>query len=616
MIDSSPSSSAESSFRELDQAFLQTQTRIWIGEVLNTRFDEDNLNISDLLQDGEILFEVSKAVWNLLLTKCMELRHLKHKYGPFGSKTSSGRYKPYSNVDSFLKTCKILGLSGIDLFSPSDVVEKRDVRKVCICIRALSKKARSKHLSVPDFDVVICSSVAMPTDMVGVIRKSLESPQCSTLSSSSSFISRNTPLKKPEKKKYYAPYDRNGDYSSSEESDEAESRYMGEYSFSSVNSDIESSPEAQNVLELDTQKKEEGRKSKNATAVEDSPCIGIGENNYISDYLAFSDLMVLHATDDGGSINNPVIPDGGNNIFDFFLNVDSQGLVQSGSHKKLSDDEEMEVSSTTSMSSVLGRLLNLEFDEHFDEDDSSSAIVCSSSSKESKVEKQYKQDPFVLSEYKKTDTCQDASTEYLFLSEEKIELSGLGFLEGGSCRTEISNPENGDFCLENRDMVISDVTSEYFEFACKGNPVEESGESNEQVENMNIQDYSIQDSHLVFSNDTSFCGYIPENVNQDKTKDDPFILTQSITDRTKDENPPQPNTNRNRRPLLKTVFKGTAIAGALLLFLHIRKSNGNKNEHETKHQFPKHSKSKPSSIEQQQKTRTRNGIYPSQKLKL
>lgn len=48
-------------------------------------------------------FEVSKLVWDMLLTKCMELRHLKHKYGPFGSKKSSGRYRPYSNVDSFLK---------------------------------------------------------------------------------------------------------------------------------------------------------------------------------------------------------------------------------------------------------------------------------------------------------------------------------------------------------------------------------------------------------------------------------------------------------------------------------------------------------------------------------
>lgn len=48
-------------------------------------------------------YQVSKVVWDLLITKCMELRHLKHKYGPFGSKKSSGRYRPYSNVDSFLK---------------------------------------------------------------------------------------------------------------------------------------------------------------------------------------------------------------------------------------------------------------------------------------------------------------------------------------------------------------------------------------------------------------------------------------------------------------------------------------------------------------------------------
>ncbi|RVX21205.1 Protein OPAQUE10 [Vitis vinifera] len=47
-------SSAESSFRELDDVFLQTQTRIWLGEVLQTRLDE-HLNISDLLADGELL---------------------------------------------------------------------------------------------------------------------------------------------------------------------------------------------------------------------------------------------------------------------------------------------------------------------------------------------------------------------------------------------------------------------------------------------------------------------------------------------------------------------------------------------------------------------------------
>lgn len=51
---SSSPSSAESIFREVDDVFLQVQARIWLGEVLNTRLDEQ-MNISDLLADGELL---------------------------------------------------------------------------------------------------------------------------------------------------------------------------------------------------------------------------------------------------------------------------------------------------------------------------------------------------------------------------------------------------------------------------------------------------------------------------------------------------------------------------------------------------------------------------------
>lgn len=167
---------AESNFRELDDVFLQTQTRIWLGEVLQTRLD-DNVNMSDLLADGELLFEMSGEVWRMLLARYKELRHIEaYKYEPFASRKSSRSYMPYSNVDSFFKICKILGLTGIDLFSPSDVVEKKNTRKVCMCIRSLSKKARSKQLNVPDFDMVTCT-VAMPTDNVGCIRRSLEQSQ-------------------------------------------------------------------------------------------------------------------------------------------------------------------------------------------------------------------------------------------------------------------------------------------------------------------------------------------------------------------------------------------------------------------------------------------------------
>ncbi|MCO5586255.1 hypothetical protein L7F22_040194 [Adiantum nelumboides] len=89
-------------------------------------------------------------------------------YGKHG-----GKYLPYSNVDSFLKVCQKLGLAGIDLFSPPDVVEKKDIRRVCLCIRALSKKARARHLEVPEFDYVTHSSVSMPTEIVGGLRDSL-----------------------------------------------------------------------------------------------------------------------------------------------------------------------------------------------------------------------------------------------------------------------------------------------------------------------------------------------------------------------------------------------------------------------------------------------------------
>lgn len=175
----SPASSAESNFRELDDAFLQTQTRIWLGEVLQIRFDEQ-ANISDLLADGEILFEVSEVISRMLPTLAVDATHQKlNEWKSVASSKSTWRYMPYYNVGSFLWVCKNLGLDSIDLFTPSDVVEKRNTRKVCICIRSLSKKVRSRDLNVPDFDSVTCT-ITMPTDMVQYIRQSLERSQSSS----------------------------------------------------------------------------------------------------------------------------------------------------------------------------------------------------------------------------------------------------------------------------------------------------------------------------------------------------------------------------------------------------------------------------------------------------
>ncbi|MFS7890290.1 putative CH domain superfamily protein [Helianthus anomalus] len=222
-------SSSSPTFRELDDVFLQSQARIWLGEVLRTRFDEQ-ISIGDLLSDGELLFEVSKALWNMLLLKYMELKNYKARmFVPVDTRKSIGRYRPYANVDSFLKAsykklvtvfvCKVMGLSGVDLFSPSDVVEKKNTRKVCVCIRSLSTKARSKRLNVPDFDVVT-STVAMSTDAVRCIRRSLE---LSSMSSVTCGPSNHARLKS--RQKTSAASDIQEEESYLEESDEENSHF-------------------------------------------------------------------------------------------------------------------------------------------------------------------------------------------------------------------------------------------------------------------------------------------------------------------------------------------------------------------------------------------------------
>ncbi|KAJ0876635.1 hypothetical protein HanPSC8_Chr11g0490681 [Helianthus annuus] len=59
-------SSSSPSFRELDDVFLQSQARIWLGEVLRTRFDEQ-ISIGDLLSDGEMLYVQKEDQWNLIV---------------------------------------------------------------------------------------------------------------------------------------------------------------------------------------------------------------------------------------------------------------------------------------------------------------------------------------------------------------------------------------------------------------------------------------------------------------------------------------------------------------------------------------------------------------------
>ncbi|KAL5720630.1 mitogen-activated protein kinase kinase kinase [Ranunculus cassubicifolius] len=227
------------SFRQLDDVFLQTQARIWLGEVLKTRLEEDT-SIGDLLADGVLLFRVSQVIWEMLITKFMKLRSSNAFFHKSATGKNSGKYMPYSNVDSFLKICQILGLTGADLFSPSDVVEKKDTRRVCICIRSLSKKAILKNINVPDFDVVTYT-VSMSKDMVEGICKSLEQSQRRQSEDSSGSATYHNTRHIYGHKIWGAVSARQYD-SFSELSDDTDSDYIEDYHVSLLHTDLDNSP--------------------------------------------------------------------------------------------------------------------------------------------------------------------------------------------------------------------------------------------------------------------------------------------------------------------------------------------------------------------------------------
>ncbi|KAJ6707823.1 TRANSGELIN [Salix viminalis] len=395
------SSSCESNFRELDDVFLQTQARIWLGEVLQTRSDEQ-LPIADLIADGELLFEASRVIWKMLSTKHMELRYVKaHKYERFASRRSSGsRYLPYSNVDSFLKICKILGMAGIDLFSPSDVVEKRDTRKVCMCIRSLSKKARALHLNVPDFDIVTYT-VAMSTNLVGNIRRNLELSH-HTFSSTASNTPHHKPRQRSRQKHSNETSEGNGD-SYFEESTEVESVFMLESgsSSSSCSNDISSqmnslslnSPGApfsvkgytsgQCSLELEDQNQQKDECSKRQWKEDHlnestrSTCSHHLENDHHLDGAlstsAVKSTMYLCST--SSHSENGAKHSCENSRMDLIhvdhsLEDNASVVGDSGdcSTPRGNHNDDVEVSSTASMSSVSGPVRKLNFEDQIDEE--------------------------------------------------------------------------------------------------------------------------------------------------------------------------------------------------------------------------------------------------------
>ncbi|KAG6549578.1 hypothetical protein Mapa_008960 [Marchantia paleacea] len=161
-------------FREHDIEFLQNRTKLWLQAVLGERF-EDQRSLAELIADGNLLYRVAKYVIKDMTGKSPGPEAFSPK--AFSEAAiqgkNSGKYLPYSNVDTFLKMCRTVGLSDVDLFTPPDAVEGKDMRRVCVAIRALARRARAQHIRVPDFDDVN-RPLPMPKEKVGEIREHLQ----------------------------------------------------------------------------------------------------------------------------------------------------------------------------------------------------------------------------------------------------------------------------------------------------------------------------------------------------------------------------------------------------------------------------------------------------------
>ncbi|CAM6083882.1 unnamed protein product [Calypogeia fissa] len=144
----------ETNFREHDVEFLQKQAKIWLESVLGEKYGDRNFG--ELISNGNILYRVSKHIIREMTGASPGPPEMSPRSFSQLSEVgkNSGKYLPYANVDSFLKACKKIGMSDIELFTPPDAVEGKDLRRVCTSLRTLARKARAQHIRVPDFEDV------------------------------------------------------------------------------------------------------------------------------------------------------------------------------------------------------------------------------------------------------------------------------------------------------------------------------------------------------------------------------------------------------------------------------------------------------------------------------
>lgn len=175
-------------FRESDMDFLRAQAREWLEAVLGEDFDDDT-SLEDLLADGSLLYRAAQHIKeDSKFPGYSESASHPASGSPSVDRRNSFKYQPYASVETFLKVCKEVGLQDLDVFDSSDAVDKKDIRRVCVCLRRLSKKGRTLGIQVPDFDNVkdtLVTPSKMPREAV---RRTQESLQKSSSRSSRSGV--------------------------------------------------------------------------------------------------------------------------------------------------------------------------------------------------------------------------------------------------------------------------------------------------------------------------------------------------------------------------------------------------------------------------------------------
>eukprot|EP00898_Chlorokybus_atmophyticus_P002478 jgi/Chlat1/3230/Chrsp22S03511 len=132
-----------------DVEFLLRRSRWWLEATLNQDFGSTD-DFATLIQDGTILQQVAKGL------KRMRTQPNIIKSAAFGKreKNAPGGFMNYARASDFTIVCQEFGVNDVELCSSADIVDKRNTRRVCTCIRLLAKNALEQGLDVLDFDEV------------------------------------------------------------------------------------------------------------------------------------------------------------------------------------------------------------------------------------------------------------------------------------------------------------------------------------------------------------------------------------------------------------------------------------------------------------------------------